>query len=100
MQPSFIVLLDYLYGLSGVISLIAYRPMIKDLLQGIPSANFRTYFLWCIYYVISALYAMFVIQDTLFIILSCMDALILLFISTLIIKVHHVDRYRQTKRTH
>ncbi len=100
MQSSFIIFLDCLYGLSGVISMFAYRPTIKDLLQGIPSANFRTYFLRCLYYVVSVFYGIFVIQDTLFIILSSIDALILLFISTLIIKVHHVDRYRQAKGAH
>jgi hypothetical protein len=76
-----------LYGISGVISLIAYFPTIKDLLAGIPSANFTTYFLRFIYYAISVLYGIFVLSDWLFILVSCLDAGILLFITLLIVRV-------------
>ncbi|GHV27308.1 hypothetical protein FACS1894176_09100 [Bacteroidia bacterium] len=76
-----------LYGVSGVISLIAYFPTIKDLLHGIPSANFTTYFLWFVYYLISVFYGVFVLFDWLFILVSVLDAGILLFITLLIVRV-------------
>ncbi|MDR2415574.1 MAG: hypothetical protein LBD75_02980 [Candidatus Peribacteria bacterium] len=63
--------------MSGIISMIAYLPTIKDLLHGIPSANFTTYFLWFLYYFISILYGIFVLYDWLFILVSGLDALII-----------------------
>ncbi|MDR0608264.1 MAG: hypothetical protein LBG52_08250, partial [Candidatus Peribacteria bacterium] len=67
--------------------MLAYFPTIKDLLHGIPSANFTTYFLWLIYYVISILYGIFVLFDWLFIVVSGLDAGILLLITILIVRV-------------
>jgi hypothetical protein len=86
-ESTFIRILTALYGMSGVISMIAYLPTIKDLLQGMPSANFTTYFLWFVYYLISVFYGIFVIYDWLFIIVSGLDALIILVIVVLIIRV-------------
>lgn len=80
-------MLTALYGVSGVISLIAYFPTIKDLLHGVPSANFTTYFLWFVYYVISVLYGVFILFDRLFILVSALDAIILLVIVILIVRV-------------
>jgi hypothetical protein len=76
-----------LYGISGIISMFAYFPTIKDLLHGIPSANFTTYFLWLVYYGISVLYGIFVLYDWLFIVVSGIDALIILVIVILVVRV-------------
>ncbi|MDR0650050.1 MAG: hypothetical protein LBG59_01220 [Candidatus Peribacteria bacterium] len=73
--------------MSGIISMIAYLPTIKDLLNGIPSANFTTYFLWFVYYFISVLYGIFVLYDWLFIVVSGLDALIILVIVLLIVRI-------------
>lgn len=67
--------------------MIAYLPTIKDLLNGIPSANFTTYFLWFVYYFISVLYGIFVLYDWLFIVVSGLDALIILVIVLLIVRI-------------
>jgi len=66
---------------------MAYLPTIRDLWKEIPSANFITYFLWFLYYLISVLYGIFVIHDWIFIMITGLDTLLLLWIVILIIKV-------------
>jgi hypothetical protein len=80
--------------------LIAYFPTIKDLLQGIPSANFTTYFLRFLYYLISIFYGVFILFDWLFILVSGLDAGILLFITILIVRVQRgviVNKIKEKK---
>lgn len=83
----FLLGLTFLYGISWLISMIAYFPTIKDLMKGIPSANFYTYALWFLYYLISVLYWIFILKDWLFIVVSGFDALFLLCIVILIIRI-------------
>ncbi|GHW02312.1 hypothetical protein AGMMS50249_0980 [candidate division SR1 bacterium] len=97
---SFTYFLTVLYSISGVISIIAYLPTIDDLLKGIPSANMTTYSLRFLYYLVSVIYGVFVIYDLAFLFVTCLDALILLFICILILRVKHAHRRKQTKRNH
>ena len=89
--------LTAIYGISGAISVIAYFPTVKDLWKGIPSANFTTYFLWFLYYLISVLYGIFVLKDILFIIVTGLDSLILLTIVILIVRVQRGEIVAQVK---
>jgi len=90
----FLTLLTGLYGISGVISMIAYLPTIKDLLKGIPSANFYTYSLRFLYYLIAVLYGIFVVKDRVFTGLASLDSVILLVIITLILRLKHFQKKR------
>jgi hypothetical protein len=67
--------------------MFAYFPTIKDLLKGLPSANFYTYALRFVYYLISVLYGIFILDDWLFVVVSGFDALFLACIVVLIIRV-------------
>ena len=96
-ESFFIGALTALYGISGVISLIAYFPTVKDLWKGIPSANFITYFLWFVYYLISVLYGIFVLKDSIFIVVSGLDTLILFLIVILIVRVQRGEIVAQVK---
>jgi hypothetical protein len=59
------------YGAVGVVSVLAYWPTIKDLYHHQkPSANITSYVLWSITTGISFLYSIFIVPDTLFIIVS------------------------------
>lgn len=98
MNWTFIEILTALYSVVWVVSIIAYLPTIDDLLHGIPSANLTTYSLWFFYYLVSVVYGVFVVHDIPFVFVSSLDALILLFISILILRLRYVNRRRQAKR--
>ncbi|MFH1230221.1 MAG: hypothetical protein V1709_01855 [Planctomycetota bacterium] len=62
------------YGTTGIIGLIAYWPTIKDLYyHKKPSANIVSYILWTATSGIAFLYALFILPDMLFIIVSGMS---------------------------
>ena len=77
--------------------MFAYFPTIKDLLKGIPSANFYTYVLWFLYYLVSVLYGIFILKDWLFVVVSGFDALLLFFIVLLIIRVQRGEIVQDLK---
>lgn len=71
MQDLFIQLLIVAYGAMSVVNLMAYWPTIKDLYSHKkPSANISSYKLWTLEYFITLLYGIFILEDTLFIIIT------------------------------
>ncbi|MFH1228130.1 MAG: hypothetical protein V1701_09545 [Planctomycetota bacterium] len=74
MKPILLNLLVMAYGATGIVGFIAYWPTIKDLYyHKKPSANISSYVLWTATSGIAFLYAMFVLPDLLFIIVSGMN---------------------------
>ncbi len=75
-------ILTILYIGGGIISIIAYWPTIKDLINKKPSANITTYAEWTVGSAVSLLYGMFVSPDMLYRIMSVLyfvlSALVLL----------------------
>lgn len=67
MQPLLIQLLILAYGAMSLVNLFAYWPTIKDLWHKKPSANLSSYRIWTFQYVVTLLYAIFILQDLLFI---------------------------------
>lgn len=67
MEKLLIELLIIAYGAMSVVNLIAYWPTIKDLWHKKPSANLASYRIWTFQYVVTLLYAIFILQDLLFI---------------------------------
>jgi len=64
-------LLTLAYAGTGIIGLIAYWPTIKDLhYHKKPSANISSYILWAATSATAFLYALFILPDLLFIIVS------------------------------
>lgn len=66
MREILIQILAVTYAGVGVAGIIAYWPTIKDLLSGRPSANTLSYFLWTLTSTVTLLYALFVLHDLLF----------------------------------
>ncbi|MFH1227423.1 MAG: hypothetical protein V1701_05920 [Planctomycetota bacterium] len=67
-------LLIMVYGATGIIGLIAYWPTIKDLYyHKKPSANISSYVLWTATSGVAFLYALLILPDLLFIIVSGMN---------------------------
>ena len=61
------------YAVSGIVSTIAYVPTIVDLWhRKRMSANISSYVLWTLCGAVTLLYAVFVLPDTLFIIVSAL----------------------------
>jgi len=58
--------LIFLYTTTGVISLVAYLPTMRDLWRGKSTAILYTYALWTGCSVITLLYGVFVLQDFLY----------------------------------
>lgn len=58
------------YGVTSIISMIAYAPTVQELWKGIPSASVRTWVLWLISTTGTLLYAIFVAKDTPFALVS------------------------------
>jgi len=72
----FLDVIKYAYGLVGVIGFAAYLPTIKDLyLHKKPSANLHSYCLWTFATFIAMLYSFFILNDTLFRIVSTLNFL-------------------------
>jgi hypothetical protein len=71
MQEVFLKILIICYGATAVANIVAYWPTIKDLyFNKKPSANIASYFIWTISTGIAFLYAIFILPDMLFIIVS------------------------------
>ncbi len=71
MKPVLSQSLAIMYGCSGIIGFIAYWPTIRDLSKyKKQSANLISYFIWGITTGITFLYALFMITDILFKIIS------------------------------
>lgn len=71
MEPWLLQILMISYGAVGIVSVLAYWPTIKDLYHHQkPSANVTSYVLWSITTGISFLYSIFIVPDTLFIVVS------------------------------
>jgi len=71
MKEVLVWVLTLAYGATGIIGLIAYWPTIKDLYyHKKPSANIVSYILWTTTSGIAFLYALFILPNLLFIIVS------------------------------
>ena len=72
-----------IYGITGIIGIVAYLPTIKDLFKGKASANVMSYLIWTTTAGIGFLYSLFILSDNLLRIvlglnfLSCLIVLIL-----------------------
>lgn len=87
----FFTILMAAYWISGIISLAGYIPTIKDLRKGIPSANFYTYITRLIYYFISLLYGIFILNDWLFILVN--GALDSIFLALIIVLISRLQKH-------
>ena len=63
MDALFLQIITFLYATVGIISLAAYWPTIKDLLEKKPSANTTSYQIWAFTTGIAFAYSMFVLDD-------------------------------------
>lgn len=69
-------ILAFAYLFTGIVGVIAYWPTIKDLsYHKKPSANVASYLLWTITGLIAFLYAIFILPDILFVIVSGLNFL-------------------------
>lgn len=66
MNEFFINIITFFYGISGIISFIAYFPTIKDLLNEKASSNISTYFIWTFTTGIASLYGLLVLNNLMF----------------------------------
>jgi len=81
MQDILVQLLVFSYAATGAVGFIGYLPTIKDLYyHRNKSANNMSYFIWTICTFITFLYALFILDDLLFRIMSAFN----LFACTLI----------------
>jgi len=60
-----LTIISFLYGITGIISILGYIPTIKDLLHKKASANINSYIIWTLTSGVTFLYALFVISDLL-----------------------------------
>jgi hypothetical protein len=60
-----LTIITFLYASTGIIGAIGYIPTIRDLINGIASANINSYIIWTLSTGIGFLYAFFVISDLL-----------------------------------
>lgn len=88
MQESMLKFLTIIYGLTGVIGVVAYWPTIKDLhYHKKPSANTASYLFWTATSVITVLYSMFVLPDLMFFLASMANLLAVLIVLLLSIRL-------------
>jgi len=98
MTESWITILTTIYGVSGIISMIAYLPTIKDLRKKIPSANIYTYILRFCYYIIALVYGIFVLKDKVFLMITSLDLSIILVIISLICRLKYLTKKQKTSQ--
>jgi len=80
------------YGATGIVSIIAYWPTIKDLYyHQKPSANIPSYVLWTATGGIAFLYSVFILPDLLFIIVSGLGFLACLIVLLLSLGLKNRD---------
>lgn len=71
MKVELLSILSLLYGSVGLLTLVAYFPTMRDLHRHKkPSANISTYALWAISSGVGVLYGIFILKDTLFVIVT------------------------------
>ena len=97
MTENWITILTTIYWVSGILSMIAYFPTIRDLRKRIPSANIYTYILWFCYYIIALVYGIFVLKDKVFLMITSLDLTIILFIIFLICRLKYLNKKQKTK---
>ncbi|MCX6823100.1 MAG: hypothetical protein NTX91_03870 [candidate division SR1 bacterium] len=79
----FILVLTFVYSIGGIVTFFGFIPTMKDLRHKKPSANSMTYWIWTLTTFFTSLYGIFVLQNTIFIIvinlqlLACLIVLIL-----------------------
>jgi hypothetical protein len=81
------IIISSLYGLTGIVAIIAYLPIIKDLTQKKNTANKLSYSLWSICNLIVVLYGILVLKDLLMITISGLNLFfcsLILFLSLII----------------
>lgn len=61
-----LTIIAFLYASTGIIATIGYLPTIKDLIRKIANANIHSYIIWTFCSCITFLYALLVISDLLF----------------------------------
>ena len=81
-------LLSILYGLAGIINLLAYLPTVKDLFYKKPSANISTYILWTTATLIAFLYGIFILKDMLYLLVSGVNFVACSLILGLIVRLN------------
>ena len=86
MDVSVIQIIALTYGVVGIISLMAYWPTIRDLLNKKPSANTESYVIWGFTTFVTFMYSIFVLPDFLFRMISGLNFLICVTIA--ILSVH------------
>lgn len=70
MQQIFLQILTALFGVSSIVSFVAYFPTIRDLWNRKPSANTASYYLWGCTTLTASLYGHFVLLDPFFILFA------------------------------
>ena len=81
------------YAIGGVVTLLGYIPTVRDLYQGKPSANATTYLIWLITTFIATLYGVFVLKDTMYLLVVGLQ-----LIACLIIMIMRLRLYYATKK--
>ena len=85
----FTQLIIFLFGATAIIDIIGYWPTIKDLyIHKKYSANSRSYELWASTSGVSLLYGLFILQDTLYIVVSSIYLIANLTVLILAIKIN------------
>ncbi|PID86438.1 hypothetical protein CSB08_00445 [Candidatus Gracilibacteria bacterium] len=76
MEDFFIKLLTTLYGFVGIIGTLGHLPIIKDLyIKKELNFNLNSYLIWTFTSIVMMLYGFFIIQDTLFLIVTGLGTL-------------------------
>lgn len=90
MKTLFIELLAWAYSITGVISVIAYWPTIKDLMHHKKkSANIDSYILWTVSMGVAFLYSLIVLPDLPFIVVSGLNFIACAVVLFYSIKIRH-----------
>jgi len=63
----------FLYACNGVFVIIGYFPTTKDLMKKKQSANISSYVVWTFTFIVTFLYALFIIKDLLFEIVTALN---------------------------
>ncbi len=93
-----LTIIAFLYAITGIIVTIGYFPTIRDLTKGIASANINSYIIWTFCSAITFLYALLVVSDLLFEIVTGLNFASCAIILILALKLKYKKRSRAYRK--